>query len=83
MVGVSPTMTLGVGHPTNSIRLRSEGPLMDFGLHLGTRGAASSPDNLQALAQHADRLGLNYLGFSDHIVIARSIEASAAESLIR
>ncbi len=46
---------------------------MDFGLHLGTRGAASNPDNLQALAQHAERLGLNYLGFSDHIVIARSI----------
>ena len=46
---------------------------MDFGLHLGTRGAASNPDNLQALAQHAERLGLAYLGFSDHVVIARSI----------
>ena len=46
---------------------------MDFGLHLGTRGAASNPDNLQALAQHADRLDLAYLGFSDHVVIARSI----------
>jgi probable F420-dependent oxidoreductase len=46
---------------------------MDFGLHLGTRGAASNPDNIQALAQHADRLGLSYLGFSDHVVIARSI----------
>ena len=46
---------------------------MDFGLHLGTRGAASSPDNLVALAQHAERLGLAYLGFSDHVVIARSI----------
>jgi probable F420-dependent oxidoreductase len=46
---------------------------MDFGLHLGTRGAASQPDNICALAQHADRLGLAYLGFSDHVVIARSI----------
>jgi probable F420-dependent oxidoreductase len=46
---------------------------MDFGLHLGTRGAASNPDNLRALAQHADRLGLAYLGFSDHVVIARRI----------
>ena len=46
---------------------------MDFGLHLGTRGAASDPDNLQALAQHAERLGLAYLGFSDHVVITRSI----------
>src|ERR1700741_3286605 len=47
--------------------------IVDFGLHLGTRGAASNPDNLQALAQHAERLGLAYLGFSDHVVIARSI----------
>ena len=46
---------------------------MDFGLHLGTRGAASDPDNLQALAQHAERLGFAYLGFSDHVVIARSV----------
>jgi probable F420-dependent oxidoreductase len=46
---------------------------MDFGLHLGTRGAASNPDNLQALVQHAERLGLAYVGFSDHVVIARSI----------
>ena len=46
---------------------------MDFGLHLGTRGAASNPDNIRALAQHADRLGFSHLGFSDHVVIARSI----------
>jgi hypothetical protein len=37
---------------------------MDFGLHLGTRGAASDPDNFVALAQHAERLGLAYLGFT-------------------
>ena len=46
---------------------------MDFGLHLGTRGAASQPDNIRALARHADRLGLAYLGFSDHVVIARTL----------
>jgi probable F420-dependent oxidoreductase len=46
---------------------------MDFGLHLGTRGAASNPDNIRRLAEHADRLGLAYLGFSDHVVISRSI----------
>lgn len=48
---------------------------MDFGLHLGTRGAAASPDNLVEIAQHADKLGLKYLGFSDHVVIARSIDS--------
>ncbi|MGE0765235.1 MAG: TIGR03619 family F420-dependent LLM class oxidoreductase [Hyphomicrobiaceae bacterium] len=48
---------------------------MDFGLHLGTRGAAAHPDNLARIAQHADDLGLAYLGFSDHVVIARSIDS--------
>lgn len=48
---------------------------MDFGLHLGTRGAAAHPDNLVALAQHADALGFGHLGFSDHVVIARKIDS--------
>ncbi|MEZ5817458.1 MAG: TIGR03619 family F420-dependent LLM class oxidoreductase [Hyphomicrobiaceae bacterium] len=48
---------------------------MDFGLHLGTRGAAAHPDNLARIAKHADDLGLSYLGFSDHVVIARSIDS--------
>lgn len=48
---------------------------MDFGLHLGTRGAAAHPDNLARIAQHADGLGLAYLGFSDHVVIARHIDS--------
>ena len=48
---------------------------MDFGLHLGTRGAAAHPDNLARIAQHADGLGLSYLGFSDHVVIARQIDS--------
>lgn len=46
---------------------------MDFGLHLGVRGAASTPDGIAAIARHTEKLGLAYLGFSDHIVIARSI----------
>jgi probable F420-dependent oxidoreductase len=45
---------------------------MKFGLHLGTRGIAADPDNLAALAQQADRLGLSHLGFSDHVVFTRS-----------
>jgi probable F420-dependent oxidoreductase len=48
---------------------------MDFGLHLGTRGAAANPDGLRALAQHAEAMGLAYLGLSDHIVIARNIDS--------
>lgn len=49
---------------------------MDFGLHLGTRGAASSPEGLRALAQKADSLGLGYLGLSDHVIISRSIDST-------
>ena len=46
---------------------------MDFGLHLGTRGAAADPDNIVALTRHAEDLGFASVGFSDHIVIARQI----------
>jgi probable F420-dependent oxidoreductase len=45
---------------------------MDLGLHLGTRGAAASPEGLTALARRADTTGYAYLGFSDHIVFTRS-----------
>ena len=48
---------------------------MDFGLHLGTRGTAAMADGLTALAQQADALGFRYLGFSDHIVIARQVDS--------
>lgn len=44
---------------------------MDFGLNLGPRGVAGTPDGLAALAQHADRLGYAYLGIADHIVFPR------------
>jgi probable F420-dependent oxidoreductase len=46
---------------------------MDFGLHLGTRGAAATPEGLRSLAQHAERLGLSYLGLSDHVVFTGSV----------
>jgi probable F420-dependent oxidoreductase len=48
---------------------------MEYGLHLGTRGAAADPDNLVAIARHAEGLGFRHLGLSDHIVIARAIDS--------
>lgn len=48
---------------------------MDFGLHLGTRGAAAEPDGLARIARHAEAMGFAYLGFSDHIVIARKVDS--------
>jgi len=49
--------------------------MMDFGLHLGTRGAAAEPDGLARIARHAEAMGFAYLGFSDHIVIARQVDS--------
>lgn len=43
---------------------------MDFGLHVGTRGAAGTPDGLQAIARRAEAGGLAWLGFNDHVVVA-------------
>ncbi len=48
---------------------------MKFGLHLGTRGVASTPDGLREMARHAEAMGLSHLGLSDHVVIARSIDS--------
>lgn len=49
---------------------------MDLGLHLGTRGAAATPEGLSALARRADQLGYAYLGFSDHIVFTRTSDST-------
>ncbi len=51
--------------------MKQKGKPMDFGLHLGT--FVSGPDDIRTLAVHAERLGFSYLGFSDHVVIARQI----------
>lgn len=48
---------------------------MDFGLHVGTRGAAATPEGLQAIARHCEELGLTYLGFNDHVVTAEGVES--------
>src|SRR3546814_19868860 len=46
---------------------------MEFGLHLGTRGPAASPDTLVAIARRAEELGFLHLGLSDHVVIAATV----------
>ena len=48
---------------------------MDFGLHIGTRDAVATPDGMRALAQHAEVMGLAYLGISDHIIVAHEIDS--------
>ncbi len=48
---------------------------MKFGMHLGVRGPAAARDSLLEIAAAAERLGFDYLGFSDHVVIADSVDS--------
>lgn len=48
---------------------------MEFGLHLGTRGAAMDPAGLAALAERAESLGFTHLGISDHVVLADKVDS--------
>jgi len=48
---------------------------MRFGLHLGTRGPAATPEGLMALALKAEAVGFHHLGLSDHVVIARQVDS--------
>lgn len=50
--------------------------MMQFGLHLGTRGPAASPDSLLAIACRAEALGFAHLGLSDHVVIAAKVDST-------
>ena len=49
--------------------------MVDFGLHLGIRGPGASPDALKIIAQEAERLGFAYLGLSDHVIIAQTVDS--------
>jgi len=48
---------------------------MKFGLHLGIRGPAADPDSLRVIAAEAEALGFSHLGFSDHVVIADTVDS--------
>ncbi len=48
---------------------------MQFGLHLGTRGVAATPEGIREMARHCEAMGLSHLGFSDHVVIARGVDS--------
>lgn len=48
---------------------------MKFGMHLGIRGPAAEPDSLAEIARAAENMGFDYLGFSDHVVIASAVDS--------
>lgn len=48
---------------------------MDFGFSIPTRGPLADAATIVALARRGEALGFNYLTFSDHIVIPRTIDS--------
>jgi probable F420-dependent oxidoreductase len=48
---------------------------MQFGLSLPSRGPAATRQNLRALAQHAEALGLDSIWISDHIIVPQHIDS--------
>ena len=48
---------------------------MKYGIHTFTRGATGGPEQIAALAGACDRLGFDYYGVSDHVVVAAHIDS--------
>jgi len=48
---------------------------MDFGLHVGTRGAGATPEGLQAIARKCEASGYATLGFNDHVITANAVDS--------
>lgn len=47
---------------------------MNFGTHLGIHCPAAEPDSLAEIARAAENMCFDYQGFSDHVVIAASVD---------
>ena len=47
----------------------ADGEMVDFGIHIGTRGCLTSRENVMAVAQRAEALGYAYLGVADHLIV--------------
>src|SRR5690349_22621508 len=43
--------------------------MVDFGIHIGTRGCLTSRENVMAVAQQAEALGYTHLGVADHLIV--------------
>ena len=49
---------------------------MRYGIHTFTRGATADPADLTAVARACDRLGFDYFGVNDHVVISDHIDST-------
>lgn len=49
---------------------------MRYGIHTFTRGATADPGDLTSVARACDRLGFDYFGINDHVVISDHIDST-------
>ena len=43
--------------------------MMNFGIHIGTRGCLTTREAIMAVAQSAEALGYTHLGVADHLIV--------------
>ena len=48
---------------------------MKYGIHTFTRGPTREPEPIARLASTCDRLGFDYYGVSDHVVVSAQIDS--------
>ncbi|MCB1739348.1 MAG: LLM class F420-dependent oxidoreductase [Gammaproteobacteria bacterium] len=48
---------------------------MRYGFHMSTRGATAIPTAIRDVAQNCERLGFDYFGVNDHVIVCQSIES--------
>jgi probable F420-dependent oxidoreductase len=46
-----------------------DGPMMDFGIHIGTRGCLTTRENIMAVASNAEASGYAIIGVADHLIV--------------
>jgi len=66
---LSPLRCVWRDDSTRSAAASQTGDLVDFGIHIGTRGCLTSRENVMAVAQRAEALGYAYLGVADHLIV--------------
>ncbi len=49
---------------------------MKYGIHTFTRGPTRDPDPITTLASACDRLGFDYYGVSDHVIVSAQIDST-------
>lgn len=48
---------------------------MRYGFHMSTRGATTKPGAIAAVARSCDRLGYDYFGVNDHVIVSAAIDS--------